>query len=181
MNRMHAIFLFTLYSYGAHLLFALLDLMPHPLRIVLFRFWFKQIGAAPLIDYKTYARYPSKIRLGNNVAINRGCQLYASQRAEAGTITIGNNVALGPNVTIFTAGHDYSRHDLPDIAAPVVLHDHVWVGGHSIILPGVTLGEGAVVGAGSVVTKDVPAYHVVAGNPARIINERIIAKSGMET
>jgi acetyltransferase-like isoleucine patch superfamily enzyme len=132
------------------------------------------LGNAPLIDYGTYFRYPSKIKIGNNVAINHGCELYAAYSAKDGTITIGNNVVLGPHVKIFAAGHDYRTTDLVDTAGPIVINDFVWVGGNTTILPGVLVGEGAVIGAGSVVTRDIPPYTIAVGNPCRVIKSRIL-------
>jgi maltose O-acetyltransferase len=78
-------------------------------------------------------------------------------------------------VRIFTATHDYSTYELKDTAASVKVDDNAWVGGGSILLPGVTVGRGAVIGAGSVVTKDVPAFTVAVGNPARVVRSREMA------
>jgi maltose O-acetyltransferase len=89
-------------------------------------------------------------------------------------IILGNNIALGPNVTLFGAGHDFSSLSLPDTAGSIVIKDFVWIGGNSTILQNVTIGEGAVVAACSLVTKDVEPYSVVAGIPAKEIKKRIL-------
>ncbi|WP_191969730.1 acyltransferase [Neorhizobium galegae] len=81
---------------------------------------------------------------------------------------------LGPAVKLFAASHDYSHLDLPDTSAPITIERFVWVGGGAIILPGVTIGEGAIIGAGSVVSRDIEPYTVNAGNPARFLNRRDI-------
>ena len=112
------------------------------------------------------------ITIGDWVYIGPGARFSGS-----GGLTIGNNIAIGPDVTILTSNH---RHDDaewipfgPDVVKKEVrIKDHVWIGTRVVILPGVTLGEGAVVAAGSVVTKDVPACAIVAGNPATIIKLR---------
>jgi len=91
-----------------------------------------------------------------------------------GLIKLEDHVVLGPGVVIFAAGHDYSQLDLPDISKPVVIRKFAWVGGNTTILPGVEIGEGAVIGAGSVVTKNIPAYSVAAGNPAKVLKNRVI-------
>lgn len=174
MKRNTILQLYTSYSFFMSLILLLLDLLPYPVRISAFRFLLGDVGKAPLIDYRTYFRYPSKITLGDNVAINRGCEFYAAYRAKGGTITIGNNVVLGPHVKVFAAGHDYSTTDLVDTAGPVVIKDFVWVGGNTTILPGVIVGEGAVIGAGSVVTRDIPPYTIAIGNPCRVIKSRIL-------
>lgn len=174
-NRRIALFLFSTYSYGMNLVFLLLDLLPHLLRIIVFRLILGKLGKEVLIDYGTYFRYPRKIFIGDEVAINRGCGFFASYRASGGVITIGNKVAIGPHVRIFAAGHDPSSIELIDTAAPVTIHNLVWIGANATILQGVEIGEGSVVAAGSVVTRDVPPYVIVAGCPARVIKKREIS------
>lgn len=172
MKRSTILHLYTSCSFFLNQTFLLLELLPHPVRILVFRLLLGKIGKAVLIDYGTYFRYPSKIKIGNNVSINRGCELYAAYLAKGGTITIGNNVVLGPHVKVFAGGHDYTTINLVVTAGPVVIHDFVWIGGNSTILPGVLVGEGAVIGAGSVVTGDIPAHTIAVGNPARVIKMR---------
>lgn len=165
--------LFNAYSYAYNLLFGVLEICPQFLRRIAFGLLFGKLGRGGLVDYKTYFRYPSKIRIGDNVFINRGCAFYNSSLAGV-EIVIGDNVAIGPHVRILTADHDYSTYNLDDVAATVTIGDNAWVGGGSIILPGVTIGEGAVIGAGSVVTKSVEPFTIAAGNPARAIRKREI-------
>lgn len=174
MKHNQAIFLFSIYSYASECLHVLLAILPFPLRRLVFRCMFRELGHTSMIDARTYFRYPRKISLGHHVSINRGCNFYAVHQANGGTIAIGNHVALGPNVSIFAGGHDHTQPDLPVTAAPVVICDYVWVGGNSTILQGVTIGEGAIVAAGSVVTKHVAPYTIVAGNPARFIKPRLL-------
>ncbi len=87
-------------------------------------------------------------------------------------LTIGASVNLGSHVTIYTRQHDVDSADFAEVGAPVSIEDHAWVSSHSIVLPGVTIGEGAVVAAGSVVTKDVAPFTLVGGNPAHHIRAR---------
>ncbi|AXY26324.1 maltose acetyltransferase [Suicoccus acidiformans] len=111
--------------------------------------------------------YGWNISLGDYVSINHNAYLM-----DGGAMTIGNHVFIGPNAGFYTARHplNYKERDQGyEQALPITISDHVWIGGDVSILPGVTIGEGAVVGTGSVVTKDVPAHTVVAGNPARVI------------
>jgi len=87
---------------------------------------------------------------------------------------IGDRVALGPSVQIYTVGHslnplERNRPDSKEFTAPVTIGDDVWIGGGAILLPGVSIGEGSTVAAGAVVTCNVPASVVVAGNPARVV------------
>ncbi len=85
---------------------------------------------------------------------------------------------MGPEVLIYTQNHDFSRTDITmdqqgwADEKPVVIEDDVWIGSRVIILPGVTIGKGSVIGASAVVTKSVPPYSVVAGNPAKIVKTR---------
>lgn len=96
-----------------------------------------------------------------------------------GGITIGNNCTFGPKTTIWTYNHNINSEELipyggEDILKEVVIEDNVWVGLGALILPGVRIGEGAVVGAGAVVTKDIPKCSIVGGNPAVELKKRNI-------
>ncbi|MBX9578562.1 MAG: acyltransferase [Chthoniobacterales bacterium] len=107
------------------------------------------------------------IKIGSNSVINRFC--YLDGRVP---LTIGDNVNISHYTHIQTLSHNYQCPNFSCICKPVIIESNVWIGARAIILPGVTVGEGAVIGAGAVVTKSVPPYKVAAGNPARIINER---------
>ena len=109
-----------------------------------------------------------KVHIGAQTVINFGCLL----DGRAYEIRTGENVSIGPEASILTLGHDPQSPDFADRGGAVVIGSHVWIGYRAIILPGVTIGEGAVVGAGAVVTKNVESYTIVAGNPARKIGER---------
>lgn len=112
-----------------------------------------------------------KISIGDNSAIGVDARLY-------GAVTIGDNVLMGPDTMMFTSGHSFERVDIPICQQglteerPITIGNDVWIGARVIILPGVHVGNGVVIGAGSVVTKDIPDYVVAAGNPARIIRHR---------
>lgn len=95
-----------------------------------------------------------------------------------GGITIGNYVSMGPETVIYTQNHSTKRTDIPmqqqgyDDSKPVVIEDDVWIGRRVIILPGVTIGKGSVIGAGAVVSRDIPPYSVAIGVPARVVKNR---------
>lgn len=164
--------LFGAYSFVENLVRVLLELLPHPLRYWIFKAMLAKLGSDSMIDYQTYFRYPWKIRIGHGVWINRGCEFYGSMLAGNAHITIGDHCALAPCVRVLSATHDYHQLDLPDLAASVTIGKHVWVGAGATILPGVNIGDGAVVAAGSVVTRDVAPFTIVAGNPARFLKTR---------
>jgi acetyltransferase-like isoleucine patch superfamily enzyme len=107
------------------------------------------------------------VRIGAHSVINRGT--YLDGRA---ALSIGDNVNISHQVLLQTLTHDPRSPDLAVLQKPVAINDHVWIGARAIICPGVTVGEGGVVGAGAVVTRDVPPWTIVAGNPARPIGER---------
>jgi maltose O-acetyltransferase len=113
-----------------------------------------------------------KLRVGINSAWSQGCLFNCD-----GGLIIGNNVLIGPHVCIHTTNHNYEdkatlirlQGNTPE---PVIIEDDVWVGANCVILPGVKLGKGCVVGAGSIVTKNIPSYCVAVGNPAHVIKRR---------
>lgn len=119
----------------------------------------------------------STISIGDDVYIGPGAVFSAAKSS----ITLGNKIMFGPNVTIMGGDHNTSvigaymydiKDKLPENDQPVVIEDDVWVGAGAIILKGVTIGTGSIVGAGSLVTRTVPAYSVVGGVPAKVISTR---------
>ncbi|MGF9964010.1 acyltransferase [Bacillus rhizoplanae] len=132
---------------------------------------FKNIGEN--INVRSNISYHSgkNISIGDNSGIGDRCFLQ-----DIDEITIGNNVLMGPEVLIYTANHKHKRDQLiieqGIYTKKVVIQDDVWIGTRAIILPGVTIGEGAVVAANAVVTKDVEPYSIVGGSPAKKIGER---------
>jgi maltose O-acetyltransferase len=127
------------------------------------------VGKNALIWPPFYCSYGKHIHLGDNVFMNYNCTFL-----DNGEVHIGSNVMLGPMVQIYTAEHPLKakpRNQGWEKTRPITIGDDVWIAGGAILLPGVTIGRGAVIGAGAVVTKDVAPYTVVAGNPARVIRE----------
>ena len=106
------------------------------------------------------------IRVGRNVFINQNCTMY-----DLGGIDIADDVMIGPNVSIITSSHpiEPSRRRTCVLGRPVVIERNVWIAAGATIIGGVTIGDNAVVAAGSVVTKDVPPNTLLGGNPARVI------------
>jgi maltose O-acetyltransferase len=127
------------------------------------------IGQNPIIWPPFYCTYGKHTYLGDHVFMNYMCTILDNNE-----VRIGNHVMIGPAVQIYTAAHDLNaeaRNQGWEVAKPIEIEDNVWIGGGAIILPGVRIGKNSVVGAGAVVTRNVPANTVVAGNPARVIRE----------
>jgi len=162
------------YFYFENMAWSLLAVCPPFIRTLFFRATFNRFGAGSWVDYGCYIRYPWKVSIGKRTSINRGCRMYASLAIKEAEIIIGDHVALGPGVILCSTSHDDGTLGLDDIAATIRIRDRSWIGANSLILPGVEIGEGAVVGAGSVVTKNVAPWTVVAGNPAKQIRERTV-------
>ena len=167
--------LFSVYSYVTKLFWLLMNILPPFIRWPIFKILFKKLGSRGNIDYGVYFRYMNHIEIGSDVWINRGCSFYASHFSKDVRIILEDHVAIGPQTVFFAAGHDATKLSLPDTAGTIRVCRDVWIGGNSTILQGVTIGEGAVVAAGSVVTKDVEPYTIVGGVPAKKIKDRIIS------
>jgi maltose O-acetyltransferase len=111
-----------------------------------------------------------RVRIGNYCQVNRGAALR--------NIVVGDYVMIAPNVVILDRQHEFDRTDVPmvmqgtTIYPETIIEDDVWIGQNSILLPGLRIGKGAIVAAAAVVTKDVPAYAIVGGVPAKIIGRR---------
>ncbi len=121
----------------------------------------------------TELRPPLHVDYGSHIRIGARCFAnFGLVALDVAAITIGDDVQIGPNVQLLTPTHPLEpgpRRDKWEAAEPIVIGDNVWLGGGVIVLPGVTIGENTVVGAGAVVTRDLPANAVAVGNPARVV------------
>jgi maltose O-acetyltransferase len=127
------------------------------------------VGQDSIVEPPFYCTYGKNTLIGDHVYLNFLCVILDNNE-----VRIGHHVMVGPAVQIYTAAHPVqakTRTQGWEVAKPVVIEDNVWIGGGAILLPGVRIGRNAVVGAGAVVTRTVPADTVVAGNPARVIRE----------
>lgn len=127
---------------------------------------FGSMGSNPFVGDNFHCDFGQNIHVGNNFHADYNCTML-----DLAEIRIGDNCLIGPDVGIYTAGHRlHPKGRTRDVyGMPITIGNDVWIGGHSTILPGVTVGDGAVIAAGSVVTKDVPARTLVGGNPAMLI------------
>ena len=138
-----------------------------PQRQAILRQLLGQIGQDSIIEPPFYCSYGQNIHIGDHVYLNVLCTIL-----DTNEVHIGHHVMIGPAVQIYTAAHVLqaeTRIQGWEVGKPIVIEDNVWLGGGAILLPGVRIGRNAVVGAGAVVPRSVPANTVVAGNPARVI------------
>ena len=146
-----------------------------PVRSCIARGLFKNSGRKINIEKGAYFGDGAQIEIGDNSGIGINCRV-------SGPVIIGDNVMMGPDVVILTKRHKFDRVDIPmleqgfDSPGQVTIGDDVWIGTRSIILPGVSIGKGVIIGAGAIVTKDVPEYAVACGNPARVVKYRTSKK-----
>lgn len=121
------------------------------------------------IESPFYCDYGYNIDIGKNFYANHNCIIL-----DCAKVTIGDNVMFGPNVNLYTAGHPIHfevRNTGLEFAIPVIIGNNVWIGGNSVINPGIKIGDNVVIGSGSVVTKDIPANTIAVGNPCKVIRE----------
>lgn len=139
-----------------------------------FRAWCARqflISVGSNVNIEHGAMITSLMSIGDNSGVGINAKIH-------GRVSIGKNVMMGPDCIIYTKNHAFSDTSVPmceqgfQEEKPVNIGDDVWIGGRVIILPGVHIANGSIVGAGSVVTKDVPPYAIVGGNPARVLKYR---------
>ena len=137
-------------------------------------FWAKRIvrHCGKNVNIERQAFFSPDLSIGDNSGVGIRCEVY-------GPVTIGNDVMMGPDVVVYTSGHRFDRVDITMIEQgyteprPVNIGNDVWIGRRAIIMPGVTIGDGCVIGAGAVVTKDIPPYSLAGGVPAKVIKSRV--------
>ena len=129
------------------------------------------------VNIERNAVFTPELEIGNNSGIGIDCEVY-------GPVAIGNNVMMGPEVIIYTSGHKHDRIDIPMMeqgsseVQPVKIGNDVWIGRRAIIMPGVTIGDGVIIGAGAVVTKNIAPYMVAVGVPAKAVKSRLEKAGG---
>ena len=142
------------------------------LRIALLRLFGAQIGQRCFIGGGARVWVPSNLRMGNFSVIGESVNVY-----NLAPISIGSNAVVSQFTYLCTATHDYTDAAFPLYAKPITIRSGAWVAASVFVAPGIEIGEGAVVGACSVVTKDVAAWMVCAGNPCRAIKPRVVNRA----
>ena len=137
------------------------------LRLAFYRLFF-HIGKDSTVMMGLKLRKMSDLHIGSTSNINPGCML----DTRGGPIWIGNYVDIAPEVNIWTLEHDVNDPDFKSSGSGVRVEDYAWIANRVVILPGVQIGEGAVIASGAVVTKDIPAWSIAGGVPAKVIGQR---------
>ena len=140
-----------------------------PVRVLALRIFGADITRPVLIMDGVRVWYPWNLRMGFNSAIGSGAEIY-----NFAPVVIGDQATVSQYAFLCTATHDYSRSDMPLVYHPIEIGSEAWVAAGAFVGPGVTIGTGAVVGARAVVTRDVAAWMVVVGNPARPVRRRVV-------
>lgn len=125
------------------------------------------IGEKSWLVAPFFCDYGHKISIGHHTFINANCTIL-----DGGSVTIGDHVLIGPSTSLYSVGHPFNLEERAagwEFGIPIIIEDHVWLGGGCTIRPGVTIGRGSVIGAGSVVTKNIPPMSLAVGNPCRVI------------
>lgn len=128
---------------------------------------FAKTGEQIIVEQNFWCDYGYNIFVGENFYMNHNCIILDGAKVE-----FGDNVFIAPNCGFYTAGHplDYeTRNKGLEYAKPIKVGNNVWIGGNVIVLPGVTIGDNTIIGAGSIVTKDIPSNVVAVGNPCKVI------------
>ncbi len=166
--------LLPIYQFIYHLLFSTKQVI----YMKLLKIKLRSLGKYTQI-YKAHIVEPYNISIGHHVYINKGCEIITT----GSKVEIGNFVMIGPNVTLIAQDHSTDTWQKPMILGSkynigkIKIADDVWIGANATILSGVTINRGAVIAAGAVVTKDVPAYSIVGGVPAKVIKYRFSEKT----
>ena len=139
----------------------------HPLRRLFCKICMKKFSWSSAIYRNVDIRSPYRISIGAYTNINKRCVIDGR-----GGVTISDNVDIAQDVCVWTEQHDYNSPTYASVCKPVVIDEYVWIASRATVLPGVTIGKGAVVACGAVVTKNVPPLAIVAGVPARVVGKR---------
>jgi maltose O-acetyltransferase len=167
------IYLASYYGFAQYLPHSLLPFgkISQKIRRILAKSIFKKCGKNVNLENKAFFGKGDLIEIGDNSGIGTRCELY-------GKIKIGKDVMIASEVIILTRNHKFHRTDIPmilqgmDEEQPVIIEDDVWIGIRAIIMPGVKIGKGSIIAAGSVVTKNIGEYSIVGGVPAKLIRKR---------
>lgn len=168
LNLFKIIFRYPYYFFTYYVLNYIVNYIPFWwLRHFYYKICGMKICGGSFINMSQIVIFPHKIIIGNHSHINRSCLLDGR-----GGIKIGSKVSISFKVNLLTGSHLPNSNDFKYVVKPIIIEDFVWIGCGATILPGVTIGRGSVVSAGSVVTRDIPPMTIVGGIPAKILRNR---------
>lgn len=147
---------------------------PKPLsawRVFLLRLFGAEIYGAPFVSQSANIKMPWNLVLEDRACLGANCNIYNLAR-----VTLRNKAVIAQEVYVCCGTHDFDDEALPLVIGEIVVGEDAFIGARAFLMPGIEIGEGAVVGACSVVTKDVPSHTVVAGNPAKVVASRPVAR-----
>lgn len=147
----------------------IVPLTPNYIRIAILRLFGAKIGKHCLMCRTARFYVPWNFECGDYVCIGPGTNVYCKDK-----VVVGSQVVISQDSYLCTASHDVSSPALKLVTKPISVGDNVWIAAKVVVLPGVRIGDGAVLGCASVVPKDIPQWKIAVGNPARVIKERII-------
>ncbi|MBD3355135.1 acetyltransferase [Candidatus Woesearchaeota archaeon] len=167
MNKLKKLFYVLVKYAGFYVYFG-----PARIRALFYSLLFKKVGKKVFIFGPFRCGAPENISVGNEVVFSNNCVVGGDYG-----VSIGNFVMIGQNTTIVSSNHGHQLKGVPMLrqemyGSKVLINDDVWIGANAVILPGVKIGQGAIIAAGSVVTKDIEPYTIAAGNPAKPIKKR---------
>ena len=156
-------------AWAAFLYNSLLGKVPsHTLRRLYLRWYLAEMGRQSHVQMGCRFLHGRNIHLADNVVLNFGTLLDGRRYP----ITVGTNVSIGPCASLLTLGHDPQSPEFADAGGPILIEEYAWLAYGCLVLPGVTIGKGAVIAAGAVVTRDVAPFAIMAGNPAKPVGKR---------
>jgi putative colanic acid biosynthesis acetyltransferase WcaF len=161
-----------IWNFTALILFRYSPRPLHGWRVFLLRCFGAKIGKGVHIYPKAKIWAPWNLECGDETGIADGATIYCQ-----GKITMGYRVVVSQGAHLVTGTHDYTQQGFQLYTKPIVIHDQAWIAAEAFVHPGITIGEGCVIGARSVVTKDMPAWMICAGHPCKPIKERILNKA----
>ena len=160
-------------SYASEILNLIVNILPSVFKKLFLKIILKKFSLNCFIDQDIFIRNPINLSISNNCSVNRGCQFYtAFQNYKNGSIELEENVTLSPNVKIYAIAQDPHSKNFDTIAKPVLIKKNAWICADVTILPGVIVGENAVIASKSVVNSLVNENEIWGGNPAKFIKKR---------
>lgn len=146
-----------------------------PWRVILLKLFGCKVTGRPFVSNRAQIKFPWNLTLEDRACLSPDCNVY-----NLAPITLKARSTVAQEVYLCAGTHDFSKPSLPLVTGEIVIGEDAFLGVRALVLPGVEIGAGAIVGAGAVVTRDVPDWTIVAGNPAKVIRKREMKADGLE-